>query len=103
MGVKWNSIVNKTPLFARTNRILGGKSPSEYLNKIEKDNKVSEIELNNYISTHKIDVLHIRSDDFDKFFIDRAKNLLNIISNAMGKTISDRDSDEIIAAFGGKL
>ncbi len=24
---KWNSIVNKTPLFARTNRVLGGRAP----------------------------------------------------------------------------
>ena len=28
---KWNSIVNKTPLFARTNRIIGDKSPSDYI------------------------------------------------------------------------
>ena len=31
---RWNSIVNKTPLFARTNRIIGGSAPSEYLKKL---------------------------------------------------------------------
>ncbi|HKI20793.1 MAG TPA: hypothetical protein VKA15_23075, partial [Isosphaeraceae bacterium] len=28
---RWNSIVNKAPLSGRTNRIIGGKAPSEYL------------------------------------------------------------------------
>ena len=100
---KWNSIVNKTPLFARTNRILGGNAPSDYLNKIEKDSKVIVADLNKYISSHKIDTTIIRANDFDKFFIDRAKALLDLISNAMGKTISNTDSEETIAAFGDKL
>lgn len=100
---KWNSIVNKTPLFARTNRILGGNAPSEYFNKIEKDSKVIVADLNKYISSHKIDTAIIRADDFDGFFVDRAKALLDLISTAMGKTISNRDSEETIAAFGDKL
>ncbi|MDR1615959.1 MAG: hypothetical protein LBR98_02990 [Syntrophomonadaceae bacterium] len=33
---KWNSIVNKTPLSYRTNRIIGGNAPSVYLKKIER-------------------------------------------------------------------
>lgn len=100
---KWNSIVNKTPLFARTNRILGGKAPSEYLGRIAKENQVTVADLDRYIESHKINTGHFRSDDFDNFFISRAKELLDLISGAMGKTISNRDSDEIIAVFGDKL
>lgn len=100
---KWNSIVNKTPLFARTNRILGGKAPSEYLGRIAKENQVTIADLDRYIESHKINIGYLRSDDFDKFFISRAKELLDLISGAMGKTISNRDSDEIIAVFGDKL
>lgn len=33
---KWNSIVNKTPISARSNREIGGVSPSAYLGKLEK-------------------------------------------------------------------
>lgn len=100
---KWNSIVNKTPLFARTNRILGGNAPSKYLNKIEKDSKVIGSDLDKFITSHKIDITIIRTDDFDGFFVNRAKALLDLISAAMGKTISNRDSEETIAAFGDKL
>ena len=35
--------------------------------------------------------------------IDRAKNLLNLIDNAMGKKVADRDSEETIRQFGGCL
>jgi hypothetical protein len=100
---KWNSIVNKSPLYYRTNRILGGKAPSSYLTKIEKDNKVDAEALDRYLTSHKIDVSSVRSDDFDNFFIMRAKELLDLISAAMGKAIPNRDSEEITEAFGGKL
>ena len=100
---KWNSIVNKTPLFARTNRILGGKAPSDYLSRIEKDNKVVQADLDRYIESHKINIEDIRKNNFESFVVSRAKDLLELISNAMGKSISNRDSDEIITAFGERL
>ena len=34
----YDSIINKTPLSYRTNRIIGGVAPSEYLAKLEKGN-----------------------------------------------------------------
>ena len=100
---KWNSIVNKTPLFARTNRIIGGNAPSEYLNKIEDSNHVVSVNLDRYIASHKIDVNDIRSDNFDDYFIKRAKSLLELISKAMAKPISNLNGDDVIAAFGGPL
>ena len=100
---RWNSIVNKTPLFSRTNNILGGKAPSAYLAKIEKDNKVFASDLDQHLTSHKVDVTKIRNDDFDSFFISRAKALLDLISTAMGKAVPNRDSEEIVDAFGGEL
>jgi hypothetical protein len=100
---KWNSIVNKTPLFARTNRILGGHAPSVYLNRIERDDKVYTDDLNTYISSHLINVDQLRSDSFDDYFAERAKALLDLISDAMGKTIANRDSEETVSAFGKSL
>ena len=29
--LKWNSIINKTPLTAKTNRVIGGNAPSQYI------------------------------------------------------------------------
>ncbi|WP_207706915.1 GmrSD restriction endonuclease domain-containing protein [Alkalibaculum sporogenes] len=101
--VKWNSIINKTPLFARTNRILGGNAPSSYINYIKKNGHVTSVQLDKHIASHLIDVASIRSDNFNQFIICRAKALLDLIGSAMGKTITNRDSDEVIAAFGQKL
>ncbi|MCR8870681.1 GmrSD restriction endonuclease domain-containing protein [Peribacillus frigoritolerans] len=100
---KWNSIVNKTPLFARTNRIIGGNAPSDYLMKIEKSNHVERTNLEYYIKTHKIDVIDLRNDNFDEFFIKRAKSLLGLISEAMSKSIPNLNGEDIIAGFGGPL
>lgn len=100
---KWNSIVNKTPIFARTNRIIGGSPPSNYLKKMEEAGHVNSEQVNEFVSSHKIDVQAMRNDDFVSFFIKRAKSLLNLIGTAMGKTIAERDNDEIISAFGASL
>jgi len=95
--------VNKTPLFARTNRILGGHAPSVYLSRIECDDKVITEDLNTYINSHLINVEQLRTDNFDDYFAERAKALLDLISDAMGKAIANRDSEETIAAFGKSL
>lgn len=100
---KWNSVVNKTPITYATNREIGGVAPSKYLEKIENKGKVSTLILDGYLETHWLDVDCCRNDDFDKHIILRAKKLLDEIENAMGKTISGRDSDEVVRSFGEKL
>lgn len=99
----WNSIINKTPISYDTNRSIGGVAPSQYLSKIEKEGKVSADILDSYIASHLIDSKALRNDNFEGHIIYRAKKLLDAIENAMGKTISGRDSDEVINAFGKAL
>jgi len=101
--VKWNSVINKTPISYKTNREIGGVAPSEYLEKIESNGKVNKETLDRYLESHLLDVNGCRHDDFHKHMIYRAKKLLDLIEMAMGKTISGRDSDEIVANFGEKL
>ncbi|WHY72650.1 DUF262 domain-containing protein [Fictibacillus enclensis] len=83
----YDSIVNKTPLSYRTNRIIGGNAPSAYLNKIQQQRQITESELNNILRTHLIDIDSIRNDDFDKFFETRRAQLIQIIENVMGKKV----------------
>ena len=45
----------------------------------------------------------LRQDAFQDFIIDRAKRLLNAIEKATGRTISGKDSDEVIQQFGASL
>ena len=100
---KWNSVVNKTPISYSTNREIGGIAPSKYLEKIEKKGQVFPTTLDAYLETHWINASLVRDDDFDQFIIDRAKRLLDAIQIATGKTISGRDSDDVIAAYGAAL
>lgn len=100
---KWNSVVNKTPISYSTNREIGGVAPSKYLEKIEKKGQVFPSTLDAYLETHWIDASLTRADDFDQFIIERAKKLLDAIQNATGRTITGRDSEDVIAAFGDKL
>jgi hypothetical protein len=100
---KWNSVVNKTPLSYRSNRIIQGDAPSMYLSRIVKQNNVSEDELNKALESHLVDVADIRADDFQAYFIKRAKALLGLIGTAMGKTIQNLNSDDVIKEFGDSL
>jgi len=98
---KWNCIVNKTPIAYRTNRKIGGDAPSKYLKAIEAN--VSTTALDENVRSHGIDVVSLREDDFNTFFAYRAKTILDLISRAMGKKISNLDSTEVVEAFGMAL
>ena len=99
---KWNSVVNKTPIYASTNRSIGGRAPSEYI-KTMKNKGLSDDQVVNAISSHKINYDYLVTDDFDAYFVDRAIKLLNRIEKATGKSIAGRDSEETVREFGVAL
>lgn len=94
----YDSIINKTPLSFRTNRIIGGVAPSEYLTKLEKGDTqspaISSERLNEFLSSHLINPSLLRADDFDAFMIDRQKQLLKLIEQATGKSAYDGEEPE---------
>ncbi|MCB5207715.1 DUF262 domain-containing protein [Methylovorus mays] len=100
---KWNSVVNKAPLAAGTNRFISGDAPSIYLSRIQKNKQVSQEHLDEFLNSHLIPVTELRGDDFDSFIRLRASFLLGLIENATGKAISGRDSEETVKAFGAAL
>jgi hypothetical protein len=100
-GIKptvFDSIINKTPLSFRTNRIIGGVAPSTYLGKLQRgDTATPPIEqhtLDIYLNSHLIDPALLRCDDFEKFMLNRQKNLLKLIEQAMGKTAYEGEASE---------
>lgn len=107
MGIKqqqYNSIVNKTPILSATNRSIGGNAPSKYIKIIlKKVNNLTEEELKARIESHCINYNALAADDFDTYFIDRAKKLLNLIESAMGKPVADRNAEITIEQFGASL
>jgi hypothetical protein len=100
---KWNSVVNKAPLSASTNRFISGDAPSLYLSRIERNRDVPTHELDGFLQSHLIPVQELRSDDFDGFIRLRAAALIGLIEQATGKVVSGRDSEETTMAFGGPL
>jgi hypothetical protein len=91
-GIKpavFDSIINKTPLLYRTNRIIGGVAPSKYLAKLESGNSatlpIPSERLDEHLRSHFIDPELLRADSFDAFMADRQSQLLKLIEDAMGK------------------
>jgi hypothetical protein len=100
-GIKpsvYDSIINKTPLSYRTNRIIGGVAPSLYLAKLEAgDAKTPSIDrdrLDGYLASHLINPSLLRADGFDDFMADRQKQLLGLIERATGKAAYSGDEPE---------
>lgn len=85
----YDSIINKTPLSYRTNRIIGGVAPSEYVSKLERGNEttppIDGKRLDSYLKSHLIDPSLLRADSFEAFMEDRQKQLLALIEQATGK------------------
>ncbi len=105
-GIKsdiYDSIINKTPLSYRTNRIIGGVAPSAYLSKLETGSAdasaIDPVRLDGLLTSHLIEPTLLRADDFAAFMDARQKALLTLIEHAMGKqspaaTVSTDDYSE---------
>ena len=107
-GIKpavYDSIINKTPLSYRTNRIIGGVSPSAYLGKLEAGGTgyppIPRPTLDAFLRSHLIEPELLRADRFDDFMADRQKRLLTILETAMGKAayvgVAEDDGEDVEA------
>jgi hypothetical protein len=83
----YNSIINKTPLSGRTNRIVSGDAPSRYLSRLKKNAGVSDEEFQQILKSHVLSPEYLYQDDFKKFFDDRKEKILQRIEKAMNKII----------------
>lgn len=100
---RWNSVVNKTPISAHTNRVVKGSAPSVYARKIEADNHVTAEDFDVFMASHVVDVDLLRADDFNGYFVERAKGIISLISDAMGKPVTNLDGDDVVEGFGAAL
>lgn len=85
----FDSIINKTPLTYRTNRIIGGSAPSVYLARLEagmaETPPIERERLDAYLRSHLIDPDLLRADNFTAFMADRQQKLLGLIERATGQ------------------
>ena len=89
-----DSIINKTALSARTNRMIGGKAPSEYLVRMQNAGGLDEEGMDAALETHLIEPQTVRQDDFEAFFESRRQALLQRIQTVMGKTLLLGESED---------
>lgn len=87
---QYDSIINKTPISYKANRMIGGSAPSVYLALLQSHSQVQidDIAMNELLRSHHIPVAPLRSNDFEAFYAQRQKELLELIERAMGKTLT---------------
>ena len=83
----FNSVINKTPIDATTNRIIGGTAPSSYLDRLQQRDIGPEY-LDRVLEAHWISPSLLRSDNFAEFFVQRGEAMMNLIGEVMGKDLS---------------
>jgi hypothetical protein len=104
----YDSVINKTPLGYRTNRIIGGVAPSIYLDKLENgkvdtngliiEPSIAKDTLSAYLQTHCIPVPELYANDFTGFMKARQKLLLDLVvsvtKNAASASTASADEGE---------
>jgi hypothetical protein len=93
----YDSIVNKTPLSAETNRAIGGRAPSEYLQTVKRKSGSDDSRVDEILLTHVIAPDTMRANDFDRFFELRRRELLDRVSAAMGKPLLVEEQEGALA------
>lgn len=83
----WNSVINKTPLYAKSNRFIQGDAPSKYSERVEKRLHINSETYNSFVASHAIDIESFRNDDFYTFYNKRAAAICELIEEATGKNV----------------
>ncbi|MBD2037743.1 DUF262 domain-containing protein [Leptolyngbya sp. FACHB-321] len=88
-SARYNSILNKTPISYKANRMIGGKAPSDYLLQLQTHSAVQldDAGMNLLLASHCIEPATLRQNDFEGFMAARKRTLLTKIEAVMGKTI----------------
>ena len=92
----YNSIINRTPVDASTNRIMGGQAPSRYLPRLRQ--MMAPDTLDRILRTHYLDTATLENDDFQSLFLQRGRAMLDMVSRAMQKDLGNAD-EAIAEAF----
>ena len=83
----YDSVINKTPLSAATNRIIGGRGPAVYLKRRRKRHRIQEDmgneRLEQALKAHWLNPRHLEANNFQDSFIERGEALLRLIGHAM--------------------
>lgn len=87
---QYDSIINKTPISYKANRMIGGSAPSVYLAALQSHSQVQldDDAMDALLRSHHMPVSALRQDNFEEFYEQRQKELLSLIERAMGKSLN---------------
>jgi hypothetical protein len=85
-----SSIVNKTPLSYRAHQSMGG-SPASHLPTLAAESGMRPEWFDDVVATHLVDPSALHDADFERFYGDRSRQLLDLVNSAMGKRNVFRD------------
>lgn len=100
---RFNSILNKTPISYKANRMVGGKAPADYLKQLQTHESVmlDDAGMDGILRSHFIDPAFLRANDYTGYIESRRQLMLSEISKVMGKAVvetgeavADDDEDE---------
>ena len=86
---RYNSILNKTPISYKANRMIGGRAPSDYLKQLQdhKSVQLDDAKMDAILRTHSLNPGTLRSNDYDSFIDSRRKLMIDQVAKAMGKPV----------------
>ena len=84
----YDSVINKTPIDAKTNKRIGKKPPSRYLRELVIP-QVGEENIGELLRSHWLNQKLLEADKFPEFFVDRGQHMLDLIGKAIGKDLGD--------------
>jgi hypothetical protein len=87
-----NCIVNKTAVDGQTWGYMGASAPSRYLAALETGVPVNPQDLDAILTSHDIDPVALRQDDFGAVFDARYERLIRQIEDATGRPVNRGDS-----------
>ena len=68
-----------------------------------KKSDIDEAQYRIRVESHLVNYEAFIHDDFDTYFVDRAKAIMKVIENAMGKMIADKGSEQTVRLYGISL
>lgn len=88
-----DSVLNRTPLGARTRVMMENNSPARYLPRIQSKSLLDDEEFDELLASHEITPKLLHSCDALAFFADRRERILGMVEYALDKEVI-RDVDD---------
>lgn len=84
---RYDSVVNKSPIGYKPNRMIGAKAPSQYLPALRAKLEIDRDDYAEVLRSHLLDPTLLEQDDALAFWADREARLIGLIEEAMDKPV----------------